>query len=158
MNRLSMILVAAIAALGPALGDDVPFAEPAVKNDASAVTLADIMGATQWRHIKLWYAIKAKNWELLDYELGKLTDTFDRAATLYHYIPIEFIVAGVKPIIAMREAISTKNKAKLETGFAELTDACNACHRAAQVGFIVIQTPTFSPLTDQKFSPTQSAQ
>jgi hypothetical protein len=157
MNRFSIILVAVIAAHGSALCDDVPFAEPAVKSDASAVTLADIMGATQWRHIKLWYAIKAKNWELSDYELGKLTDTFDRAATLYRYIPVELIVAGVKPITAMREAISTKNNAKLEAGFTELTNACNACHRAAQVGFIVIQTPTFSPLTDQKFSPTQSA-
>jgi hypothetical protein len=153
-----MILVAVMATLGSARCDDVPpFAEPAAKSEASLLSLADVMGLTQWRHIKLWYAIKAKNWDLLDYELGTLAVTFERAAALYHNIPLEFVGAVMEPLAAMREAVSIKSNIKFEAGFARLTDACNACHRAAQVGFIVIQTPTYSPLSDQKFAPTQNA-
>ena len=35
--------------------------------------------------------------------------------------------------------------------YADLTDACNACHRVANVGFIVIKTPIDLPFSDQDF-------
>lgn len=152
--------VLAIATARPALGEDVPFAaplppNPAQSSDSYVASLGDIMGTTQWRHIKLWYAIKSKNWELLNYELGQLRDSFDKAAMLYRNIPIEYIVAVQQPLIALRDAIKAKDAAKFERGFADLTNACNLCHRAAQVGFIVIQTPTSSPFSNQKFLPAQ---
>ncbi len=155
LNQLSMIFVSVMAATGPAFGEDVPFAEPRVKSDSSMASLSDVMEATQLRHIKLWYAIKAKNWKLSNYELGKLADTFDRAAALYQNIPLELIENVMKPTAAMREAISAKNSGKFEKSFAELTNACNACHRAARVGFIVVQTPPSSPLNNQKYSPKE---
>ncbi|SFK18894.1 hypothetical protein [Methylocapsa palsarum] len=156
MKRLAIIFLTAAAA-APALADDVPFAEPFQKANAAPGGLADLMMMTQWRHIKTWYAIKRKNWDLLDYELGKLADTIERAAMLYQNIPVEFIEGAVKPLNAMRKAISEKNIAKVEIGFADLTAACNACHRAAQIGFVTIQTPTSLPFSDQKFLPPQQS-
>jgi len=155
MKRLAILFLAA-AAIAPSRADDVPFAEPYQKIGASPGGLADLMAMTQWRHIKIWYAIRAKNWDLLNYELGKLTDTFERAAMLYQNIPVEFIEGAVKPLTAMREAIAAKNSARFEAGFADLTAACNACHRGAQIGFVTIQTPTALPFSDQQFLPPQN--
>jgi hypothetical protein len=73
----------------------------------------------------------------------------------YRDIPVDFIVSADKPLIALQEAVKSKDGAKLERGFAALTTACNNCHKAAQVGFIFIQTPTYSPFSDQIFQPTQ---
>jgi hypothetical protein len=157
MKRLAILFLAAAAAIAPSRADDVPFSEPYQKSGASPGGLADLMAMTQWRHIKIWYAIRAKNWDLLNYELGKLTDTFERAAMLYQNIPVEFIEGAVKPLNVMREAIAAKNSAKFEAGFADLTAACNACHRGAQIGFVTIQTPTSLPFSDQKFLPPQNS-
>jgi hypothetical protein len=150
MKRLGIFLLAAAAATVCVRADDVPFAEPSQGTGSSPGGLADLMATTQWRHIKIWYAIKAKNWDLLNYELGKLNTTFERAATLYQNIPVELIVGAVKPLNAMREAIAAKNSIKAEAGFADLTAACNSCHAAAQIGFVAIQTPTSLPFSDQK--------
>ena len=51
----------------------------------------------------------------------------------------------------MRKACRTGNRAAFVRSFEDLTSACNQCHKAAQVGFIVIQTPTSLPFTDEKF-------
>jgi hypothetical protein len=45
--------------------------------------LGDIMGAAQWRHIKLWFAGKLLNWDLAAYELSQIKGSLVDAATLY---------------------------------------------------------------------------
>lgn len=157
MKRLPLSIVLAMVAGLPALADDVLFAQPLSPGlgqpGSSAASLGDIMGTTQMRHIKLWYAIKSKNWELITYELDQIKDSFDNAAILYRNLPVEHIISVEKPLAALRDAATSKAGAKLEKPFADLTAACNSCHQAAQVGFIVIQTPTYSPFSDQKFAP-----
>jgi hypothetical protein len=157
MKRLVVSLVFALAAGLPALADDVLFAQPPSpgpgQSNASTPSLGDIMGTTQMRHIKLWYAIKAKNWGLVKYELDQLKDSFDNAAILYRNIPIDYIASVQKPLAALREGAESKNGAKSEKAYAELTKSCNSCHEGAEIGFILIQTPTYSPFSDQKFAP-----
>jgi len=159
MKRLLSSIAFAIVAASPAVGEDVPFGIPPLpapgQPSVALSKLADIMGTTQTRHIKLWYAIKSRNWELLNYELGQIKDSFENAVIYYHNIPIDYIVAVEKPLVAMAEAAKSKNGGKLEGSYADLTTACNNCHQAAQVGFILIQTPTYSPFSDQKFWPAQ---
>ncbi len=159
MKRLPLSLAFAVAAILPALGDDVPFAAPPLpapgQSNAVLANLGDIMGKIQLRHIKLWYAIKSRNWDLVDYELGQLRDSFENAVILYRNIPIELIASATKPLIALQDAVKSKDSAKLERGFNALTVACNDCHKAAQIGFISIQTPPHSPFSDQNFSPPQ---
>jgi hypothetical protein len=101
--------------------------------------LGDIMGKIQLRHIKLWFAGKAGNWEL--------------AADLYRGIPVELVTNTADPIRAIREAIEAKDSAAFAKGYGELTLACNACHQGIGRSFIVIQKPTASPFTDQSISP-----
>src|SRR6187397_2065845 len=51
--------------------------------DAQQPVLADIMSGTQFRHLKLAYSGKVKNWQLADYELGRIQQSFADAAQLY---------------------------------------------------------------------------
>jgi hypothetical protein len=153
------LLLAAILALTvlPVRGDEVPFAQPAPSLDqhrqSYTVALSDAMELTQLRHIKLWLAGNAKNWPLTSYELAQLKDTFDKAAILYLNIPVENIAAVEKPLGSLADAVAAKNPAQFRRGFMALQTACNDCHKAADVGFIVIQTPTTSVFPDQSFAP-----
>jgi len=155
MRVLGLIVSMALVAV-PAFGDDVPFAAPHSDRtqpaaDTYVSTLSDIMGLTQSRHIKLWYAGRARNWNLATFEIGQIEETFGKAAMLYRNIPIELITSSEKPLELLRKAAATKDTALFAKAFADLNNSCNDCHRAAQVGFIKIQTPTSSPFTDQQF-------
>ncbi|WP_051953124.1 hypothetical protein [Methylocapsa aurea] len=152
--------VSPIVSAPPALGDDVLFAAPppsgaGLSSETYLTSLGDIMANVQWRHIKLWHAIRSKNWELLNYELSQLKDSFDKAAVLYRNLPVEYIGSVVKPLLALQEAVKANDLGKVKRGFTDLTTACNSCHQAAGIGFIAIQTPTSSPFSDQKFAPAQ---
>ena len=105
--------------------------------------------------MKIWYAIKSRNWDLMEYELKHVRDSFDGAVVLYQNIPIELIVAVDRPIGALQAAAKSKSGSQLERDFEDLTAACNACHQAAEVGFIQIRTPTGSPFSDQDFAPNR---
>jgi cytochrome c1 len=118
--------------------------------------LGDIMSAAQFRHIKLWFAGKQKNWELARYELEQVRTSLEEAATHYHAIPADYVGATVDPIKTINGAIEAKNSAQFVRGFRELTAACNACHKGIGRGFIVLQVPTSSPFTDQSFAPPKT--
>ena len=153
------VLLAAFLALIvlPARCDEVPYAQPAPSTsphpESYAVSLSDAMQLTQLRHIKLWLAGRSKNWPLANYELAQLKDTFDKAAVLYLNIPVDYIAAVEKPLGTLGDAVAAKNLVEFQHGFKDLQAACNACHKAADVGFIVIQTPTSSVFPNQNFAP-----
>lgn len=156
MRLLPLSVALAIAAAVPVLGQEVPFAAPPLPSPGQTATvpaLGDIMGKIQLRHIKLWSAIKYRNWELLEYELEQTKDSYNSAVILYRNIPVELIVAADKPIFALQEAAKAKDSSKLEKDFADLTAACNNCHQAAGIGFIAIKTPTSTPFSNQEFAP-----
>ncbi|MGP8232813.1 MAG: hypothetical protein ACLQL2_09135 [Methylovirgula sp.] len=146
-----------VGAVLPARGDDVPFAQPAPSTSphgpSDTVALSDIMQLTQLRHMKLWYAGKAKNWPLANYELVQLRDTFSKAAMLYLNIPVEYIAAVSEPLTTLGDAVTAKDARAFGKGYKALEAACNACHQAAGISFIVIQTPAVSAFPDQKFTP-----
>ncbi len=158
MTRLGPLSFAmAIFTAAPALSGEVPFAAPPLALPGQPGTpvagLGDIMGKIQFRHIKLWYAIKYRNWALMDYELDQIKDSFNNAVILYRNIPIEFIAAADGPLAALQKAAKLKDGSKLERDFAGLTAACNSCHMAGDAGFIVIKTPTSFPFSDQDAAP-----
>ncbi len=141
----------------PARSDEVPFAQPAPSmgqhERSYTLALSDAMQLTQLRHVKLWYAGKAKNWPLANYELAQLKDTFDKAAILYMNIPVQYIAAISEPLNSLSEAVAAKDSRAFGKGYKALQAACNECHQAAGIGFIVIQMPEASVFPDQKFAP-----
>jgi hypothetical protein len=56
----------------------------------------------------------------------------------------------------LRKAVDAKSSGDFGKAFGKLTDACNRCHRAAGVGFIVIRVPISSPFSNQLFPPIEA--
>ena len=123
-------------------------AAPAGATDAADLSMQ--MTAIQFRHIKLWFAGKLGNWRLAAYELDQLASSLDEAA--------KRTPAGASggdtaaQVTALRSAIEAKDLAAFNKAYSELTNACNACHRAAGRGFVSVQVPAASPFTDQDFA------
>jgi len=149
-----------LAAARPCLAQETPFAAPPFvepgQTSSAVSSLSEIMGKVQMRHIKLWYAIKSRSWDLVSYELGHLRDTFETAVILYRNIPIELIAAADKPLGALQDGVKAKDGAAAERSFTALTTSCNACHEAAGIGFILIHTPTSLPFSNQSFAPQKN--
>jgi hypothetical protein len=123
-------------------------------------SLADIMSATQWRHLKLAYSGIVSNWPLAGYELAQIQQSFSAAAQLYPVfksVPLAQLIKDESepPLADLAKAIEIKSSADFANAFARLTDACNHCHRNAGVGFIVMRVPTSSPFSNQLFPPLQ---
>lgn len=134
--------------------------EPQTQRSGSAYRpeLADLMSATQLRHFKLSFAGNLKNWELAGYELANIRKTLEAAANLYPEVngvrPAKLVEDVSTPALnEIGKAITAKDSAAFSRSFKDLTAACNSCHRAAKVGFIVIRVPTTSPFSNQSFSP-----
>jgi hypothetical protein len=160
MKHFPLAVVLAIALVLPAFGEEVPFAQRTPSQigqsaNANVSRLSDIMVAVQLWHAKLWYSGSLKNWPLADYELGQIKDSFEDAARLYANIPVDTIVLDTKSLNSLGEAIKSRDQAKFIRAFTDLTSGCNDCHRAAQLGFIVMKIPTASPFSNQSFAPTQ---
>jgi hypothetical protein len=156
MRTIALVAALTLTALATAESGESPFATPQEarrgrSDNANLISLGDIMGDTQLRHIKLWYAGKSEDWDLAGYEVNRISESLTRAGMSYVNIPVELIQSAGKPLVRMREAISTKSEQEFMRSYSDLTGACNACHQVGGVGFIQIQTPTSSPFTDEVF-------
>ena len=145
----------------------VPLVLAATISDATAQQkpyipgLGDLMTATvQPRHIKLGLAAREGNWPYAAYELHELKEAFDRAAKAWpkwRTFSIPEMMASVtrEPMAALERAIKAGDPSRVTTAYEQLTAACNTCHRSAERGVIVIQSPIASPFPDQDFQPVK---
>ncbi len=142
------------------LGASVPLAlaqdlkSPSVSSDQYVPRLGELMGAVQVRHVKLWFAGKAQNWELADFELRQLKAGLVESALLYSGIPVTNVTTLEGPLKSVSEAITTKDGHKFARAVGELTDGCNSCHQSMGRGFILMRIPAEDqPFGDQHFAP-----
>jgi hypothetical protein len=115
--------------------------------------LGEVMTLQQLRHIKLWFAGRAGNWALADYEIGELNEGFEDADKLVGGGTVAKMVGD--PIKALQQAIAEKNSAAFATAFDSLSAGCNNCHHLLSHPFIVIQRPILLPYSDQSFAPAK---
>jgi hypothetical protein len=125
---------------------------------ASAGGVGEIMSLQLMRHAKLWLAGSHANWPLADYELGELREGFEDASKLhpiYERVPVASLIANLTPapLDAIGTAIKGKSAARFAIAFDGQTGACNACHQAANHGFIRITRPSGSMFSNQEFRP-----
>lgn len=134
--------------------------------DAYVPGLGEFMAAIQLRHAKLWFAGKAKNWQLAAYELDELREVFEDAAKYqpeFKGKPIAELIGQVtnEPMASLEKAIRTKDATGFAKALDQLSAACTSCHQSTGYGFISIQRPVSPPLTNQRFdlrpSPDQRA-
>jgi hypothetical protein len=139
------------AVAGCLLIASVSCAQEASPGEGSDVNVGDVMAFQQERHLKLWFAGRAGNWPLADYEIGKLKDGFADIDQLLGGDTVGKAVGA--PIAALEQAIESKNRDSFARAFDQLTAGCNSCHRTLDHAFIVIQRPEASPYGNQTFAP-----
>lgn len=123
--------------------------------------VGDLMTATiQPRHIKIAIAGREANWALANYELHQLQEALDRVVQnwpRWKGLPLGGMVEAVEkgPMAALGDAIKAKDVTQFNAAFGQLSEGCNACHQAANVGMVVIKPPDASSFPDQDFKPAK---
>ncbi len=111
--RFAVLIVAVLLA--------IPVANAQDASEPYEPSIGDIMAQQQVRHLKLWFAGRAGNWPLADYEIGKLKDGFEDVNKQIGGDTVEKAVGG--PIAALEKAIEGKDR-----------DLIHACVRSAHRG------------------------
>ena len=109
----------------------------------------------QIRHARLWQAGEAHNWLLAQFQLAEIREAFDGVVksngehgSLQPQRLAEVLPVMVGPgLQQLQDAIDAHDAGKFEAGYDALSAGCNACHRAAGHGFLLIQRPR-TPLLD----------
>jgi hypothetical protein len=157
---LAMLLLVAIPRAGMAQTEPANAGSPAASVTAQPdyhPSFGDLMTmAVQPRHIKLGLAGKQRNWTYAAYELSELRNAFARIArTIPKYQSVdtaELMTAVVKaPLDAMDQAIMKGDLLQFTAAYAQLTNACNACHRSLKHAAVVIKVPDTSLYPGQDF-------
>lgn len=125
--------------------------QPRAAGEPPEADIGEIMVLQQMRHIKLWFAGRAGNWPLADYEIGKLKDGFEDVNRQIGGDTVEKAVGG--PVAALEKAIESKDRGSFTRAFDQLTAGCNSCHRTLDHAFISIQRPNSQPYSNQSFAP-----
>ena len=121
--------------------------------------LGEMMSLQQMRHVKLWFAGQAENWELAAYELDELGEGFDDVLKFHPthkdspVAPKDAIPRMVtEPLKDLRAAVDRKDPRAFATAYDALTASCNSCHQAMNFGFNAVQAPATSPYPNQVFT------
>jgi hypothetical protein len=122
----------------------------------SAPGLGDYMTTIQLHAGKLWFASKASNWELAEYELGELKETMEAAKTLNaekNGVKISNVLDSVlqTQVAQLAGSIKSKSQAEFQKSYDDTLSACNGCHTESGYKFIHIIRPTALPVTNQKW-------
>lgn len=118
--------------------------------------LEQLMNVILMEHNKLWFAAKARNWPLAEYQLGEIKEVMGDIQDLipvFKNLPLADMLDAVitTEIVDLEKSIEAKDYKAFVSGYDKLTKACNACHQGTENGFIVIQRPTRPAFTNQAY-------
>jgi hypothetical protein len=118
--------------------------------------LGEYMTTIQLHAGKLWFAAKAANWELAEYELDEMKETMEAAKALNaekNGVKISNVLDSVlqTQIVQLNQAIKHKSPAEFQKSYDETLNACNGCHTEAGYKFIQIVRPSAPPVSNQKW-------
>jgi len=163
-RRLPFIVLMAVAFAGSAsIGcGRGPSGGGAGGAEAYVPGLGEMMSLQQMRHVKLWFAGQARNWDLASYEIDEIGEGFDDIVK-YHPTHKDSPVAPkdaiprmvTEPIGELRAAVEAHDPAAFTRAYDALTAACNNCHQATNFSFNKVQTPASNPYPNQVFEPAR---
>jgi len=156
-----MLVIGVALLIGPSCGGSPRPAggEPAPAAESYTPGLGELMSLQQMRHVKLWLAGQAGNWQLADYEVDELGEGFDDIVKFHPthkdspVAPRDAIPRMVtQPLADVRAAIGRKDVQAFARAYDALTDACNNCHQATNFAFNRVQRPESNPYPNQAFA------
>ncbi len=112
----------------------------------------------QPRHMKLYYAGQAKNWQLAAFQINELRGALARIGRTipnYRNINVDTAVASIfaDKLKAVDAAVKAANLAEFNAAYGEMTAACNDCHKGMEHAFLVIKVPDSGNFPNQEFGP-----
>jgi hypothetical protein len=112
----------------------------------------------QPRHMKLYYAGQAKNWQLAAFQINELRGALARIGRTipnYRNINVDSAVASIftDKLKAVDAAVKSADLAQFNSAYGEMTTACNDCHKGMEHAFLVIKVPDSGNFPDQEFRP-----
>jgi hypothetical protein len=118
--------------------------------------LGEYMSTIQLHAGKLWFAAKAANWELAEYELDELKETMEAAKGLNaekNNVKISNVLDSVlqTQVAELERSIKSKSQTEFQKSYDETLGACNGCHTEAGYKFIHIVRPSAPPVTNQRW-------
>jgi len=118
--------------------------------------LGEYMTTIQLHAGKLWFAAKASNWELAQYELDELKETMEAAKGLNvekNGVKISGLLDSVlqTQVAELDKSIKSKSQTAFQKSYDETLSACNGCHAEAAYKFIYIVRPSAPPVTNQQW-------
>ena len=121
--------------------------------------LGEYMTTIQLHAGKLWFAAKALNWDLAQYELDELKETMEAAKALNaekNGVKISGVLDSVlqTQVAELDKSIKTKSQSEFQKSYEEALSACNGCHTEAGFKFIHIVRPSAPPVTNQRWELT----
>lgn len=117
--------------------------------------IGDIMGNIQRHHNKLWFAGVNKNWDLADFAIHEIAESFEFLEKFQgNREEMKTINMIVPSLEKLKKTIKEQNKEEFKEGYTVLSETCNACHSSTGFGFIKIIPPTNPSLSNQKYKPT----
>jgi hypothetical protein len=136
--------------------NDIDSLKTEVKNSYKP-GLGEFMLTVQMHHAKLWFAGINENWQLANFEVGEIKETFDNAIkNLPERVETKDIPMIFPALDSLQASINKKDIKMFTNGFKVLTETCNDCHKAVHFQFNVIKIPTSEPVSNQEFKPIQS--
>ena len=159
---ISLVAVAALSGEAACARPSTSAASSNASPEAYVPGLGEIMSLQQMRHVKLWLAGEAENWDLAAYELDELGEGFDDVVRIHPthkdspVAPKDAIPRMMnEPLSALRSAVDKKDAAAFAQAYDALTAACNNCHQATNFGFNRVQKPATNPYPNQAFAPAR---
>ena len=152
MKSTLVVLALAVSASTVAIAQTPPPYQPG---------MGDLMVTiVQPRHLKLGLAGQARNWDYADYaqhELEEALETVEKHIPKWRNLDIgQLMAATVKqPLEEVEKAVKAKNAVAFDAAYRQVTEACNACHRSANLPAIVIKVPDASAFPNQDFRVTR---
>ncbi len=156
LSAVACIAVVAIASIAVAVETKGPEVAPVEVLTYRPVT-SDLMNAfVQPRHIKLFLAGSAQNWEYAEYERHNIGGALARLAVAipeYKGQSMKDLIAvfATPQLAALDKAIKAKDPTAFRVAYERLTTGCNQCHMASGHGMVVMQSPGTDPFPDQVF-------
>jgi len=107
--------------------------------------LGTIMIEFGHRFYVAYYAAKASNWGLADYEIHELIEAQEVAEATRPKYTEELKAFEHGTLAQLQKTIKAKNWKQFEVKYAETTKACNACHTKNGHPYIQYQLPKGAP-------------